>query len=82
MKSPGHNGSRERGFESLKYERLYLEEINDGLDLARHAEEYRLEYNTVRPHEALAWNCPMDVHLGLVDPNTPNFPEAENLPNP
>ncbi len=32
--------------------------------------------------EALAWNCPMDVHLGLVDPNTPNFPEAENLPIP
>ena len=82
VKSPGQNGSRERGFESLKYERLYLEEITDGLDLARHAEEYRLEYNTVRPHEALAWNCPMDVHLGLVDPNTPNFPEAENLPIP
>jgi len=82
VKSPGQNGSRERGFESLKYERLYLEKITDGLDLARHAEEYRLEYNTVRPHEALAWNCPMDVHLGLVDPKTPNFPEAENLPIP
>ncbi len=82
VKSPGQNGSRERGFESLKDERLSLEEISDGLDLARHAEAYRVEYITVRPREALAWNCPMDVHLGLVDPNTPNFPEAENLPNP
>ena len=68
MKSPGQNGSRERGFESLKYERLYLEEIEDGLDPARHAEAYRIEYNTIRPHEALAWNSPLDVHLGLVDP--------------
>ncbi|MFM7210584.1 MAG: transposase [Actinomycetota bacterium] len=82
VRSPGQNGSRERGFESLKYERLYLEEIHDGLDLARHAEAYRIEYNTIRPHEALAWNSPLDVHLGLVDPSTPNFPEAEILPTP
>jgi transposase InsO family protein len=80
VKSPGQNGSRERGFESLKYERLYLHEINDGLDLVRHAEDYRIEYNTIRPHEALAWNTPLDVHLGLVDPATPNFPKAEILP--
>lgn len=80
VRSPGQNGSRERGFESLKYERLYLHEITDGLDLARHAEDYRIEYNTVRPHEALAWNCPLDVHLGLVDPSTPNFPQAQILP--
>lgn len=82
MRSPGQNGSRERGFESLKYERLYLEEIHDGLDLARHAEAYRIEYNTIRPHEALAWNSPLDVHLSLVDPSTPNFPEPEILPTP
>ena len=80
VKSPGQNGSRERGFESLKYERPCLHEIADGLDLVRHAEDYRIEYNTVRPHEALAWNTPMDVHLGCVDPSTPNFPEAEILP--
>lgn len=80
VKSPGQNGSRERGFESLKYERLYLHEIADGLDLAQHAEEYRLEYNTVRPHEALAWNTPLDVHLGLADPAIPPFQAAGNLP--
>lgn len=76
---PG-NGSRERGFGSLKYEKLFLGEIPDALDLVRHAEDYRIEYNAARPHEALAWNRPHDVHLGLADPLVPNFPEPENLP--
>jgi putative transposase len=56
VRSPGQNGSRERGFGTLKYERLFLEEIDDVLDLTVHAERYRVDYNTVRPHEALAWN--------------------------
>jgi transposase InsO family protein len=58
VRTPGQNGSRERGFGSLKYEKLFLEEIPDALDLVRHAEDYRRDYNTVRPHEALAWNRP------------------------
>lgn len=81
VKSPGQNGSRERGFGCLKYERLYLEELDDALDLVAHAEDYRVEDNTVRPHEAIAWNRPLDVHLGLADPLTPNFPEPETLPS-
>ncbi len=32
VKSPGHNGVRERAFGSLKHEQLYLDEINDHLD--------------------------------------------------
>jgi putative transposase len=80
VKTPGQNGSRERGFGSLKYEKLFLEEIPNALDLVAHAEGYRIEYNTVRPHEALAWNRPRDVHLGLADPLIPNFPETEDLP--
>ncbi|MFE9789641.1 integrase core domain-containing protein [Nocardia salmonicida] len=78
--SPGQNGSRERGFGSLKYERLFLEEIGSAIDLVERAEAYRIEYNTVRPHEAIAWNRPYDVHVGLADPFVPNFPEPENLP--
>lgn len=81
VRTPGQNGSRERGFGSLKYERLFLEEIHDALDLIEHAEAYRVEYNTVRPHEAIAWNRPADVHLGLADPRTPNFPNTHNLPS-
>ena len=80
VKTPGQNGSRERGFGSLKYEKLFLEEIPDVLDLIAHAEDYRIDYNTVRPHEALAWNRPRDVHLGLADPLIPNVTETENQP--
>ena len=42
VRAPGQNGSRERGFGSLKYEKLFLEEIPDALDLVRHAEDYRI----------------------------------------
>jgi transposase InsO family protein len=58
VKTPGQNGSREGGFGSLKYEKLFLEEIPDALDLVAYAEDYRVECNTVRPHEALAWTSP------------------------
>jgi putative transposase len=80
VRSPGQNGSRERGFGTLKYERLFLEEIDDVLDLTVHAERYRVDYNTVRPHEALSLNRPHDVHLGLADRVSPTFPEPQILP--
>ncbi len=79
VRTPGQNGVRERGFESLKYERLYRYPIDDGLDLAREAEAYRVEYNTIRPHEALSWNRPLDVHLSQANPHHPQF-TVENLP--
>jgi len=80
VKSPGQNGSRERGFGTLKYERLFLDEIPDALTLIERAEDYRIEYNTVRPHEAIAWNRPIEVHLGIADPTIPNFEIEETLP--
>ena len=80
VKSPGQNGSRERGFGTLKYERLFLDEIPDALTLIERAEDYRVEYNTERPHEAIAWNRPLEVHLGLADPTTPTFETEEILP--
>ncbi|MEU6973856.1 integrase core domain-containing protein [Kitasatospora aureofaciens] len=80
VRTPGQNGSCERGFGFLKYEKLFLEEIPDVLGLVRHAEDYRAEYNTIGPHEALAWNRPHDVHTGFADSLVPNFPEPENLP--
>ena len=73
-------GSRERGFGTVKYERLFIDEIDDAVMLAKHAEEYRLECNEVRPHEAIAWNRPTEVHLGLADPTTPTFQSKEILP--
>ena len=80
VKSPGQNGSRERGFEPLKYEGVYLNEVTDVLDWIEHVEDYRVDYNTIRPHEALAWNGPLEVHLGSVDPSTRNFPQPKILP--
>ncbi|GAA4378274.1 hypothetical protein GCM10023152_24750 [Agromyces bauzanensis] len=80
VKSPGQNGSRERGFGTLKYERLFLDEIPDALEPVERAEDYRIEYNTVRPHEAIASNRPMQVHLGLADRTIPNFDREEVLP--
>lgn len=80
VRTPGQNGSRERGFGTLKYERLFIDEIDDALDLAERAEDYRVEYNQTRPHEAIAWNRPKEVHLGLAAPTTPTFQAAEILP--
>ena len=79
-RSPGQNGVRERAFGSLKYERLYLEDIHDVTELWSHAEQYRLEFNQTRPHEALCWHRPLDVHLGIADPTEPNFEIVRTLP--
>lgn len=80
VRSPGQYGSRERGFGTLKYERLFLEEIPDALDLRTHAEAYRVERNTLRHHAALAWNRPADVHTGPADAAA-NFTEPETPAN-
>jgi transposase InsO family protein len=82
IKSPGQNGSRERGFGTLKYERLYIDEIDDALMLAKRAEDYRHEYNETRPHEAIAFNRPREVHLGLANPTTPTFHTKKIPPTP
>jgi transposase InsO family protein len=73
VKSPGQDGVRERAFGSLKYERLYRQPIDDALDLVREADAFRAEFNTVRPHEALAWNRPFAVHQGLPTRRRPPF---------
>nr|WP_187361682.1 integrase core domain-containing protein [Phytoactinopolyspora mesophila] len=80
VRTPEQNGSRERGFGTLKYERLYIDEIDDAIMLAKRAEDYRVEYNETRPHEAIAWNRPKEVHQGLADPTIPNFDREEILP--
>jgi putative transposase len=61
-KSPGQNGVRERAFGSLKYEHLYRLEISDGPSLAVEAETYRQVFNHIRPHEALHFARPIEIH--------------------
>ena len=80
VKTPGQNGSRQRGFGTLKYERLYLDEIDDALMLAEWAEDYRIEYNEIRPHEPISWNRPKEVHLRLADPTISTFQPKEIVP--
>lgn len=79
-KAPHTNGVRERAFGSLKYERLYREEITDGPMLAAIAEDYRQQFNRVRPHEGIAFNRPVEVYLGQADPTIPTFLEDQILP--
>ncbi|MGB6059504.1 MAG: integrase core domain-containing protein [Microthrixaceae bacterium] len=80
VRTPGQNGSRERGFGTLKYEALFLDDIADAIELVERTERYRCEYNQIRPHQALAWNRPEEVHHGLADPTTPTFKTKEILP--
>ena len=75
-RSPHTNGVIERWFEALKYERLFRHDIATGIDLAAHVDDFMVEYNTVRPHEALGWARPLDAYL--TDPGLkPNPPESE-----
>jgi putative transposase len=50
----------ERWYESLKYEHLYLQEIDDGPVLAEHVLSYARIYNDKRPHETIGWARPRD----------------------
>ncbi len=64
-RSPESNGVIERWYQSIKYEHLYLHEINDGPALAEHVASYQRIYNDERPHEAISWALPRDRYLTL-----------------
>jgi len=59
-RSPQTNGVIERWFQALKYEHLYLQEIDDGLALAEHVATFERLDNDQRPHEAIAFALPRD----------------------
>ena len=80
VRSPGQNGSRERGFGTLKYELLFPGDIPDALTLVERAEDYRIEYNTVRPHEAIAWNRSLEVHLDRASTTNPTLKQQDTPP--
>jgi hypothetical protein len=52
------------------------------LEIVRHAKSYRVEYNTGRPQYAVAWNTPLNSHLGRANPTIPIFEQAKPLPPP
>ena len=68
----GGTGHANAGSTTLKYERLFLEEARDGIELQAAARPTRwsttrMEYNKIRPHEGLSCNRLYDVHTGLAD---------------
>lgn len=71
-KAPWTNGVIERFFGSLKYERLYRHDIADGVELARHAEDFQTIYNSIRPHENIAMARPLERYRQTPIPNLPD----------
>jgi putative transposase len=65
-RSPETNGVIERWYESLKYEHLYLQEIDDGPARAEHVLDYTRIYHDERPHEAIGWQRPRDRYTATV----------------
>jgi hypothetical protein len=53
-RTPSQSSVDERAFQSLEYERLYCEQNGDALNLSREVDTYRIEFNTIRLHGALA----------------------------
>lgn len=79
MKSPrAEQVTRPRARDTENYQRLFLNEILNTLKLIEHAEDYRTEYNTKRPHKTTTW--PPETHLDHTDPNIPNLDREETLP--
>jgi putative transposase len=72
IKSPQTNGVIERFFGSLKYEHLFRGYIGDGDALDMETHRFRIIYNTIRPHQALADRTPKQAYLAGKTP--------ENLP--
>lgn len=70
-RSPQTNGVIERFFGSLKYEHLYRGYIADGDALDMETHRFRIIYNTIRPHQALADHTPKQAYL-----NSKNMPTS------
>lgn len=72
IKSPQTNGIIERFFGTLKYEHLFRGYIGDGDALDMEVHRFRIIYNTIRPHQALADRTPKQAYLaGKTPTNLP-----------
>jgi len=61
----------------LKYERLYIDEIDDAVMLAKHAEEYRIDYNTIRPARSAGLEPATRCAPGTRRPEHPDISNRE-----
>jgi len=56
------NARTERFFRTLKYDTIYIQEVNSPKELRRMFAEYIFRYNTYRPHSALGGRRPAEVY--------------------
>ena len=75
---PEPPGSPERGFGTLKYEWRYIDEIDDAVMRAKHAEQYRIDYNRIRAHEDIAWTAPGGASIWARQPHHPDISHHRN----
>ena len=54
----------ERLWRTVKYEHLYLQDHQNGWELERGLTMYFHFYNTARPHQALGYRTPEQIHFG------------------
>jgi transposase InsO family protein len=77
-RSPQTNGVIERYHGAIQIEDLWRQLPADGAEMTTRVDAYRRLYNTIRPHEALAGDRPIQRYLA--DPNAP--PDALNTTTP
>ncbi len=53
----------ERLWRTVKYEHIYFQDYRNGWDLERGLTRYFHFYNTARPHQALDYRTPEQVHF-------------------
>ena len=82
VRHPQTSGKLERQNRTLKERTASVGRPESWTDWQEWVRYYRWEYNEIRPHEAIAWNRPKEVHLGLADPTIPTFETNEILPTP
>ena len=58
----------ERWFRSLKTEKIYINEYNSPKALRKDLADFILEYNDIRPHQALGYETPSKVFAEWVTP--------------
>ena len=61
------NARTERFFRTLKYDTVYIQEVNSPRELRRMFSEYISRYNTYRPHSSLDGRRPMEVYGNALD---------------
>ena len=61
------NAMIERFWRTIKYEDIYLKSYATPNELEKGIKQFVMRYNTVRPHQALSWATPDEIHSQLIE---------------